>query len=144
MKYRLGMVGVLAIVVAVLLILNARKGATVSGSDSAFHNLTLAKALAQAKQDSKPVFIDFTAEWCGPCRQLDSSTFSNGRVRRLLRDKTIAIKVDIDQSPGLAQQFRVRSIPCMVILDAEGNEIGRIVGYRDAGKFSSELSRYVQ
>ncbi len=67
------------------------------------------------------VLYDFTAPWCGPCRQMAPV------VERLARSGYPIRKVDIDQNRELAAQYRVQGIPCFVMV-VDGQEVGRIVG----------------
>ncbi len=67
------------------------------------------------------VLLDFSAQWCGPCRMMEPTI---GR----LRDAGYPVRqVDVDRQPELARQFSVRPIPCFVLL-VDGKEVQRIVG----------------
>jgi thioredoxin 1 len=73
---------------------------------------------------SKPVLLDFTAEWCSPCRALGRilAPLAEERTGRLL-----IASVDSDANPGLAAQYNVRGMPTLVLLVA-GKEVGRRIG----------------
>ena len=104
-----------------------------------FRNLSLADAMAQAKIEGKPVFIDLFATWCGPCKMLDRVTWADDSVRDLLQQQTIAVKVDVDAHNDTASDYNVESIPTLVLLDPRGTEIWRTVGYVEPQTFLKEI-----
>lgn len=61
----------------------------------------------------KPVLIDFWAPWCGPCKMLSPVI---DEIAKELEGKVKVTKVNIDEEPELASQFRVMSIPTLVVL----------------------------
>jgi thioredoxin 1 len=73
-------------------------------------------------------FVDFWAEWCGPCKMAAPVI---DELSEEYKDRVLIAKVDVDNEPDLAGRFGVMSIPT-VILFKDGAEIGRQVGF--AGK----------
>lgn len=77
--------------------------------------------LAQA---GKPVLVDFWAEWCGPCKMIAPSL---AEIAVELADKVQIAKVNIDESPELAAQYGVRSIPTLLMFK-KGEVTANMVG----------------
>ena len=68
-----------------------------------------------------PILIDFWATWCGPCMR------QGPVVEELAQEGYSVGKVDVDQEPGLAQQFKIMSIPTLLIFK-DGKEVQRFIG----------------
>lgn len=83
-----------------------------------FQAALLALALAGA---GDTVLLDFSAEWCGPCRQMEST------VTRLSARGFPVRKVNVDEHRQLAQQMHVDQIPCFVLV-VKGREVKRLIG----------------
>ncbi|MDO4212194.1 MAG: thioredoxin family protein [Bacteroidales bacterium] len=112
---------------------------TATGID--FVHGPFAEALAQAVQEQKLVFMDCKTVWCGPCRAMAKNVFTLPRVGEFFRDRFVSVMMDMEtgEGPDLSHRYKVKAYPTMLVLDAEGNELGRIVGYRDAEAFLTEV-----
>ncbi len=61
---------------------------------------------------SRPVLVDFYADWCGPCKQVPPIL---KQVKEELREQVRIIKVDVDRNPQIATKYQIRSIPTLMI-----------------------------
>ena len=84
-------------------------------------------ALAQARDESKPLMVDVFATWCKPCKMLDEDVFSRADVANASRD-FIPVKVDGDKEPDVRDQLGVTGYPTVVFLSPDGEDIGRSRG----------------
>src|SRR5437016_163721 len=112
---------------------------TEPNKETSFRALSFDKAVEAAKKEDKVVFIDFYATWCGPCKKLDAETFSDGKVKKFFKDKMVPIKIDVDKDKAMAAKFNIRAMPTMVMVGADGKEIGRLVGFRPAERFLADI-----
>ncbi len=100
----------------------------------------LADALQSARAQNKPVLLDFSASWCGPCRQMARTTLQEEAVLRALQ-RWVCVAVDIDAQPKLAQERNISAVPTFVALDPAGDELLRASGYMDADRFRAWLAQ---
>lgn len=77
-------------------------------------------AQADAKRQGKPLLIHFYADWCGPCRTMDSTVFNNPEVQRMLGRDVIAVKLNSDHNRQLVARFGVSVLPSDVVLMPTG------------------------
>ncbi|MBM3459429.1 MAG: thioredoxin family protein [Armatimonadetes bacterium] len=109
-----------------------------AGSTQKWHP-TYEAGLKEAAASGKPILVDFSAPWCGPCRKMEEETFRDPTVRGLLT-RVVCVKLNVDQEPPLAAQFGVQSIPRLLLLPARGGRpILDLQGFRDAESFSEAL-----
>ncbi len=85
---------------------------------------------------NKFIAIDFFAEWCGPCRYL-APIFEG--LEKDFEGRMKLAKIDTEMSPALAEEFEVRSIPCIIVFK-EGHEEQRIVGMMEASELKARLN----
>ena len=102
------------------------------------------EALQEAARTSRPLLIDFEADWCGWCKKLDRETFGNGDVIRLVEQFFIPIRIDTDREPKLSEKFEVKGLPTILLLGPNEKELQRLSGFRPAGKFLSELRQTIK
>lgn len=96
------------------------------------------EAKSRAESEGKLIMIDFYADWCKPCKQLDSTTYSDEDLGAFLNETVVSLKVNVDKS-SLDGQYKVSAIPTIVFVSTEGVVIGnKLVGYRDAGTLRQE------
>ena len=79
---------------------------------------------AEVVQADRPVLVDFSATWCGPCKRLEPL------VHEIAKDydgRLKVVKVDIDKSPGIAAKFAVMSVPTLVLF-RDGKVMDQLTG----------------
>ena len=90
---------------------------------------------AQLKNAEKPIVLDFTATWCGPCQRLKPHF---NALSKKMADKVTFIKVDVDKWKDLALEYGAQSVPTIVVVKPNG-EKADTVGYME----ESDLENFI-
>ena len=97
---------------------------------------SLAELRRKLKAPGKPVMLDFYADWCVSCKEMEAFTFSDPKVRAQL-DRMLLLQVDVtannEADKALLKRFSLFGPPGIIFFDAEGREIKglRVIGYQD-------------
>ncbi len=103
-------------------------------------------ALAAAKAQDKRVFVEVGAYWCPPCRKLDEEVFTQPAVGEALAAGYIALHIDAEsgEGPELVTRYRVQAYPTLLVLEASGLELGRLVDAVAADELVQRLGEISQ
>jgi thiol:disulfide interchange protein DsbD len=103
--------------------------------------------LEQAAAEARPVLMDFYADWCIPCKELDKQTFAQPEVVEMSRN-FVMLKVDLTSSSNfvsarLKNQFQIKGVPTLVLLKPDGSEAVdlRIVGFVKKEKLLAAMEK---
>jgi thiol:disulfide interchange protein DsbD len=104
----------------------------------------LDRALQAASAAGRPVMLDFYADWCVSCKEMERFTFSDATVRNMLNSATL-LKADVTRNDAddraLLQRFNLFGPPGTIFFDTQGREIAglRVIGYQDSERFLQTL-----
>lgn len=127
------MIKLLVVVIALL------AHSTISAQEGiSFRERSWQEAIVLAKQENKPVFIDFYTEWCGPCYNMAKQVFVLYSVGSFYNDNFICLKIDAEKGQGiaLAKKYNVKSYPTYLFINPQTEEeIHRSSGRQEAETF---------
>lgn len=106
---------------------------------SAARSVTDASFDTEVLKSSKPILVDFWAEWCGPCRAvgpvLDQILAENG-------EKLDIVKLNVDENPQTAMTYKITSIPAMIVFQ-NGEAVKTIVGAKPKPALEHDLAAFI-
>lgn len=101
----------------------------------------------QAKSNGTPVMLDFYADWCVPCLELERVTYTDPKVieatSELKKLKVDLTRYESERSTELREQFEVKGVPTIVFINSEGKEVedARVVGFLSPGPFLEKVGK---
>ena len=106
-------------------------GATKAVTDATFE--------AEVLQNSKPVIVDYWAEWCGPCRMIAPVL---EEIAAEYSEKIDVVKLNVDDNPETTRKYGVMSIPTLIVFK-DGQEKARVVGARNKEAILREIAPHL-
>ena len=103
-------------------------------------NITDENFEAEVLKADKPVIVDFWAEWCGPCKML---TPTIDAISEEYNDKSVIVKVNVDEAPAIATKYGIRSIPSLLFFN-NGEVVEQKVGAVSKDELTAVLDKLIE
>lgn len=100
---------------------------------------SLEKAKKLALKEHKPIFIDFWAVWCGPCKQMLKTTYKDKAVVEKSK-QFISVLINADKDPKTMKTYSVGSLPTMLFLSSKGKLISQTTSLKSADEVLALMS----
>ncbi len=112
------------------------------GSQPGWSDGDLTDALERARSRDQAVLMVVHAHWCGPCHQLAKDVLNAESGSELLKDH-VGVRIDFDSTEGqrITAQYAVLNLPSVLVLSADGTELGRVEGYMPGPEFTRAVAK---
>jgi len=104
------------------------------GQGVLFEGLKWQQALDKAKAEDKLIFVDAYADWCGPCKQMDKTTFPDADLGNFYNQNFINLKVNVEKGEGwdFAKNYHVKALPTLYYINGDGQVVHKSAGMRSS------------
>lgn len=100
------------------------------------------EGMKQAKSRNIPIFLYFHAEWCTYCKKMEATTFKDAKVSAYLNENFVSISIDTDKDTEISNQWKVRGLPTIWFLKADGTKLDNLPGYVDE-EYLTKVLNYI-
>jgi thioredoxin 1 len=128
----------LAVAAGWLFVAGCEKPSAMNESTANVKHITQGEFAGEVTSCPSPVVADFYATWCGPCRQLSPLL---DKLAGGCTDKVKFVKINVDESPGLAQNFSVQAIPTLIFFK-DGKVADRVTGLPAEADLKATLDKF--
>src|ERR1700761_5246017 len=108
-------------------------------------DMTWQQVKEKAKKENKFIFVDCFTTWCGPCKSMDHNIYPNDTVGKLVNDRFVSVKVQLDTSKRddenvkqwyadahmIKEQYKIHAFPTFLFFSPDGEIVHRGQGYQD-------------
>lgn len=114
---------------------SCEKPSAMNESTANVKHITQGEFAGEVTQNTNAIVADFYATWCGPCRMLSPML---DKLADGYTDRIKFVKINVDESPGLAANFQVRAIPTLIFFK-DGKVIDRLTGLPSEADLKAKL-----
>lgn len=119
---------------------------TISAQGIEFVHVTWQKAIEQAKQENKLLFVDSYAQWCGPCKRMAKHEFVKPEVGEIYNKNFVNLKLDMETKNGRTfdSKYPVSAYPTMFFLNGDGEVVKKVKGGKKAEQLISMAKKVLK
>jgi thioredoxin 1 len=113
--------------------------ATAQDSPGLFRDLSLDEAINASREEGKIVMLDAVTSWCGPCRQMELTTWRDEELVPWLKERAVCIKLDMDEHSDIKKRLGIHGYPTMVVF-RDGVAFEQLLGFKSADQIKAWIA----